>query len=785
MTPPPVRTSAAPRTAAFVALALALDLAGLGGVSAAPPQLNDASPSGVRRGEDADLTFAGANLGANPRLVAPFGFTVDPKAPAGSDGGKWVVRLRVDPATPVGAYPVRLLNDEGLSNPLLVSVGQLPQVAEVEENGTFETAQVVTTPAVIEGKAAGNDVDYFRFAGKAGQKILVDAQCARIGSGVDPSVRLTTAGRGFVASADDSAGLLTDARLVATLPEDGDYVIELSDTRYQGGGRPIYRLVVGEVPAAAEVYPIGGRSGETLGLELRGGTLPADAITAVRVPGAAGLPAAPVRLNLGAALDLESLPAFSLGGFPEVREPADASAPPPRVAAPVVLNGRIDPAGDEDRFTLAVNPGDALAIEVEASESGSALDGVLQVLGPKGNVLANADDTPATRGRQAQNPNPGLISPDPTLDFTVPNDVREITLAFRDLESRGGVGFAYRIKVGPAGPAFDLAPNESQIAVPRGGTASVGLAVARRGYNGPILVRLADPPPGFSFRPARIADGQLVGALTVSAAPDAPDGVVALAVVGETPEKGAASVRNAVKSVVFARQANLPTSELTQDTLPAAAVPARAVTVDAPEAPLDVAHGLGANVALKVVRTGDAAGALEVKPAEPLPPGLAAAPSKIAEKADGGSITLNTTFDLPRGAVTVALAASGKINGADRTFAVPAVTLNVVRGVEIELDPKGREVKAGGGVELKGKVVRKAGYQGPVTVRLDNLPAGVKAESATVAPDATEFTLNVSADPKAAAATASPSAVAAFQVNGKDYPAPPSVNVPLKVVPAP
>ena len=57
------------------------------------------------------------------------------------------------------------------------------------------------------------------------------------------------------------------------LPEDADYVVEISDSRYQGAGRPVYRLVIGAVPMAEEVYPLGGRAGETVGLELRGGTL--------------------------------------------------------------------------------------------------------------------------------------------------------------------------------------------------------------------------------------------------------------------------------------------------------------------------------------------------------------------------------------------------------------------------------------------------------------------------------------------------------------------------------
>ena len=171
---------------------------------------------------------------------------------------------------------MRIQTDDGISNPFLLAIGQLPQIAEKEDNSTFETAQKIPDPPlVVEGQVAGNDVDFFRFHGKKGQAIFVDAQCARIGSGVDPSIRLTAGGanRTYVASADDSAGLATDARLTAVLPADGDYVVELSDSRYQGGGRPVYRLVIGAVPEADEVFPLGGRQGETVGLELRGGML--------------------------------------------------------------------------------------------------------------------------------------------------------------------------------------------------------------------------------------------------------------------------------------------------------------------------------------------------------------------------------------------------------------------------------------------------------------------------------------------------------------------------------
>src|SRR5262249_8743677 len=126
----------------------------------------------------------------------------------------------------------------------------------------------------------------------------------------------------------------------------------------------------------------------------------------------------------------------------------------------------------------------------------------------------------------------------------------------------------------------------------------------------------------------------------------------------------------------------------------------------------------------------------------------------------------------------------GKLAGADRTAAVPAVTLRVVKPADVSLAVKDVEVKPGATAELKGKVARKGAFKDKVTVKLNGLPAGLKAEPVTVEADATEFTLKLAADPKAAPATASASVALAFQVNKKDYPAPPSAPLSVKVLPA-
>ena len=751
-----------------------------------PPQLTGSGPLGVQRGVVTEVTFQGANLAGNPQLIAPFPVTMEP-APGG-DATKFKVKLTAGPGVAVGAYPVRVKTDDGISNPLLFSVGQVPQVAEAEENSTFEQAQAVPAPVVVEGQTPGSDVDYLKFPGKKGQKIVVDAHCARIGSTVDPALRLTTARRGYLASADDSPGLMTDARLVAVLPEDGDYVVELSDTKYQGGGKPIYRLLIGAMPVVDEVYPIGGKRGESVALELRGGTLPEPKTVnlPMNVPAGEKLFRPQIPGQGAPPLDVELIATLAVGEGAEVAEPADPAAPPAKGQAPATFNGRIEPAGDEDRFLVAVNPGQAYRARVLASEHGSALDGQLQILGANGAALAAGDD------QNIPSPIAGatapLVSPDPSVDFTPPAGVAEVTLVIHDLEGRGGVGFPYRIAVEPIAPTFDVKLAEGQVSIPKGGTAAVPVTVARKGYNGPITLNVIDPPAGLVVRPGTIPDGQAAGALTVSAAADAGFGAVELKVVGEGATPAGPIVRPAETLVIFAQQSvtqpqavTVPTNEQTFSTLAAAPAQPGAVVLDAPAGPIEVVHGYGAPIPIKVTRTPGADGALAIA-SLPLSGGLAVPAATIAEKAPEGAATVIAAVEAPLGKVSIGLTGKGKFANVDRTFAAPLVTLDIVRPAAVELAAPGVEVKPGESVEVKGKVVRKGPFKEPVTVRLDGLPAGLKADPATLAPEAGDFTLKITADAGAAPADAAAKVALAFQVNKKDYATPPAA-LAVKVLP--
>jgi hypothetical protein len=782
-------------TRPLAAFAVAVGLVAAVAAWAETPKVSSISPLGVRRGEGTEVTFFGSNLEGKARLIAPFAAEV---VPISADVASWKVKITPSADTPVGVYVCRIRTDDGLTAPFLFAVGQLPEVQEKEDNGSFELAQAIPSACVVEGNSAGNDVDFFRFAGKKGQRIVVDAQCSRIGSGVDPSLRLSTAAHAYVASADDTPGLMTDARLTAILPEDSDYVIELSDSSYQGDGRAIYRLVVGPLPVADEVFPLGGRKCETIGLELRGGTLPNPTTGSTTIRPDADVDSNSYRPRLtnhslgiaGAGepvLDVESMVPLAVDSLPELREPTEPGSAILKAVAPVVFNGRIGKKGEEDQYIVVVTPGQKLRIEVDAAELGSALDGVLQIKGANGAVLATADDiqTPSqSKVKAAAKKAAALNTPDPSLVFTVPIGMTEITLAVRDLRGEGGIGYPYRLTIEPvAAASLLLTTLDDQINIPRGGTAAIAVNATRQGFDGLITLNVENPPPGLTVRPGRINPGQTVGALTISCSADTSVEVANLKLIGEGQGPSGRIVAGTSKTIVFAEQGTLATNQVVQEGLPSATSLPMPINLDASSTPIEAVPGYPVNILVKANRSVGTEDAVLTFAILPPPAGFAIAGSNIPAKAIEGNAVVNLTPEAPLGPTSLALTAKGPIGGKERTLAVPLVTLEVVRPVSVELASPSIEVKAGTTFELKGKILRKGPFKEPVTVKLDALPAGLKVDPLTVPPDQAEFTLKVIADPKAAPVQATSQVGLAFQVAKKDYPVP-ATPLAVKVLPA-
>jgi hypothetical protein len=773
-----------PPKALVPVLALATMTLSVSPSRAGTPSIGDITPAGVQRGVASAVTISGGNLDNNPRLVAPIPVEVAP-APEGqsSDAANWRFRLTVPADTPVGTYPVRVRTDDGLSSPVLIAVGQVPQIVEQEPNNAIDQAQAVTLPCVIDGKSAGNDVDFIRFPGRKGDRIVVDARCARIGSGLDPTVRLTTASGRYVASDDDSPGFLTDSRMVVELPEDGDYLIELSDSQYKGANRPNYRLVVGSIPVADEVFPIGGRRGETVGLELRGGTLEQQVIAAETIEAAeevtAVSPMLPARLlGAGSELDIEIPSPLAVGSFPEVREPSDPEAKPIRVAPPVTINGRLELEGDEDSYLVAVQPGKKYRARVEAATLGSAIDGVLRVLKPDGSQIAQGDDAEIQLSKKGQGDAVKMNSPDPAAEFDVPEGVTEVTVALRDLSSRGGIGHPYRLTVEPVEPTFEVEPLAAEVSVPRGGAANLLVNVARFGFAGPVTLSVVDPPAGLTVRAGVVPAGQSNGVISLLATPEADLAAVPLKIIGTG---DGSMVAEAQMTLTFASLAGFPTKLGSQRGVPVANALPTPITVVSPEGPIEVVQGYAAEVPLTLTRAEGAAAALEVEGLSP-PGGLTVPKGTIAEGATTGPVSVTAAPDAPIGPAMIAFTAKGKVNDADRVFAVPAVAVAVVPPASLALGVAEVSVKPGESAEVAGTLARKGPFTQEVTVSVEGLPAGVTADPVTVAGDASSFTITLKAAPDAAEGKGDAKTNAAFKLGDKDYP---PLSSPLAVTVAP
>lgn len=146
-----------------------------------------------------------------------------------------------------------------LANGVAYAVDSLPESNETEPNETAASAQRIALPRIVNGRIDHpGDIDEFRFAGHAGDDIVAEIMARRLGSPLDSVLRLTDPAGKVLAWNDDNVrkqgylyeeeGLLThdaDSYVRAKLPQDGDYLVQVSDAQHQGGEGYAYRLRLG------------------------------------------------------------------------------------------------------------------------------------------------------------------------------------------------------------------------------------------------------------------------------------------------------------------------------------------------------------------------------------------------------------------------------------------------------------------------------------------------------------------------------------------------------------
>jgi hypothetical protein len=757
-------------------LILGIALALTPAVEAAPPTLSGIVPPGAQRGKASTVTVSGANLTTKSQLILPFPAAQKLLVDAKPNPAQVRFEITVPASVPPGIYPVRVLTEGGISALSFFGVDAFPSLQEVEGNDTFDKAQKVPFPIIVSGQCAGGDVDFYRFTAKKGQRVVIETEAARLGSGVLPQIRVTDE-RGRLLAADDSQKLRGDCRVWFTAPADGDYVVEFSDSRYRGGAPPHYRLKIADYDFADEIFPLGGRQGENVGFTLFGGNL-ANNVRFTRIlgpPTSDWLHPALRLLDLDGVLKPGMLPPeVAVGAYPEQIGVRDAKGQP--VVPPVTINGRLAERGEVHRYRFPVKAGQRLRVRVEAESLGSYLDGVLRITDQSGKQLTRVDDIdqpPLVAGQ------PGVKTADPEADITVPAGATELTVELRDGVGRGGVNFGYRLTIKPARDDFTLVHTSGEVNVPVGGAALVPITVRRRGYTGPIQLSVAGIPPGWAVQGGYVAQGANAGLLTITAPAGARLSRPAfLTVTGSGLGAGKALTNiPAEQHIVLSRDGNVAASTLRIPHLASAVTGKTPFTVRGP-AMVEVVQGYAAAVAVTITRA--------MKPSVPAvevtgifsasaslpPPGFTVRPATAKPMSANATFTVNAAPSTPEGhGSDLVPQAKARVDNKDEVVIGPAVSINVVRPFIAELSAPVVAIKPGQTVQVKGKLQRRPVFKEAVQVKLEGLPTGLTLVAAPkpVAANQNEFLFELRAGAKMSPASVKLALTCSTTIGGMPY----------------
>ena len=548
-------------------------------------------PAGGKQGTTFDVSIVGADLDDARQLhFAEPGITGAPKMGEpglGQTGpqpvaGQFTVTIK--PEVKPGIYEARVMGKYGISNPRAFVVGTQPEMTEVEPNNNLKTATEVPLGTVINGRSdAAADLDLFKFAAKAGQRVIIDCWAFRIDSRMDATLVLyDAAGTELTRNRDTNR---RDALIDFTAPKDGEYFVELHDFLYGGSNEFFYRLSIGVGPYLDFVFPPSGLAGSQnqytiYGRNLPGGQpakdvavdgkplemltvaipLPADKAQdlvwgSMVEPAESGIDA--IEYRLAGPQGISNPLLVSIADAPVVveKEPNDDPAKAQAVTLPCEFVGQFYPRNDQDWISFQAKQGEVYWMEVYSQRLGLPTDPVLLVQQVKkddkgvetATDLQSTDDGAANIG----GPIYDTTSDDPVYKFVAPAD-GTYRVQIRDLysSSRADPRYVYRLSIRPPQPDFRLVvvprippnnadPNQMQPGIwnpllRKGGSEMIEvLAFRRDGFDGEITVTAENLPAGVTATPIILGPAASTGLLVLSAAEGAAEGLSLISVTGK------------------------------------------------------------------------------------------------------------------------------------------------------------------------------------------------------------------------------------------------------------
>ena len=432
-----------------------------------------------------------------------------------------LLQVTIAPDAEPGSREIRLIGERGVTNPLVFHVGQVPEVARkpmktclFQVLGKEHLAQrkrppeeeevLVTVPCTMNGQIASGEVNRYRFEAKRGQRLVISAHARQlipyiadaVPGWFQPLLELRDADGKEVAFNDDFR-FKPDPTLYYKVPTDGQYVLSITDAIYRGREDFVYRVTVGEVPFVTGVFPLGGRVGRSEPLELAGWNIENAQLN--RPPQDAPCGIHPIAANKD-GFTSNRVP-FALDTLPECLdgEPNDDRTGAQKLDLPIIVNGRIDRAGDWDVFVIEGRAGESVVAEVLARRLDSPVDSMLKITDAAGTLVALNDDR--------SDPGSGVNThhADSYLMVELPADGTYF-VHLGDTARAGGEEYAYRLRLGAPRPDFELRVTPSSASMRSKATTALSVyAIRKDGFDGDITLSLKGPPKEFKAATVTLA----------------------------------------------------------------------------------------------------------------------------------------------------------------------------------------------------------------------------------------------------------------------------------------
>jgi hypothetical protein len=780
------------------------------------PRLNTVTPCGGKVGTTVEVTFTGTDLDEPQALVfstsgikaepvlPPPPPPPDPKKPKPPPAPKPPItkfKVTIAADAPLGNHDVRIVSRFGVSNPRTFVVGDLTEVMEKEPNNDVAEAQRVELNTTINGAiTAPTDVDYFVFAGKKGQRVVISCLASTIDSRLFAGLEVYDSKGKQLASNRNYQG--NDALADVSLPADGDYYVRLFEyTHLQGSPEHFYRLTISTAPWIDAVHPCVVQPGKATQVTVYGRNLPNGKPDPKAVVDGRTLETITVTVNPpNDAAQLQRL-AYNglieprmgfLNGFEyRVKNGVGSSNPflLTYARAPVVLGngenstaekaqeitlpceiaGRINNRRERDFYIFNAKKGELYNIEVLSHRLGAATD-MRFVLH---NVAAKSDIVELDDNADALSPKFLNRSEDPPVyRFSVPADGQyRLMVTCMHGSAVAGPRQFYRVRITPDQPDFHLvvmpAANNRQDSaqlLTGGNQYYTVYAMRDDGWNGPITLTVEGLPKGVTCAARTLAANTRTTSLLLSAAADA----VAQPFTGEIKVKGTAVI-NGQTVVREARSASITWPVPPQQGVPTVTRLDRGIYLAVREkapfnltATLDkpaIIQGDKTTIKLKLARLSpDFKNPLIVTLLEPVPNVIINnnQPLTIAAGKEDGALAVVVNAGAAPGTYQIVFRCQGQVpfNRDPNAKQKPPInvmlpsaplTLTVLpkQVGTLALAPPNPMVKVGGSTEVVVKVSRQYEFQGEFKVQLV-LPAnakGISADPVTIAAGQNEVKL--------------------------------------------